>query len=197
MAETDTIPVDPDYAVARPMRSNVLRTRAAGGKEYRRIQAVPQKGFVLTWVRRSLADMQSLRDFFLKFGQDDFFDFDDKVEVRRYSCFAESDFESEEVGNEQHNCRIQILEAIGQNMNIYPSLPLGANISSKFQDVGTGKLITYAGYGFIITAAGATDMLLDGVSVGVVATKYNVAPNLHRFEVRPNTVNPTNFQAVI
>ncbi len=198
MAAGDILSVDPDYAVVRGVRTNVLESRSDGGKVYRRIKAAPQRLFVLTWVRRPLADMQSLEQWHRKF-QDDFFTFDDKVAGRKYSVFPAGEPSFEEVGNEQHNCRWELIEAIGKPLNTNPSAPLGQNIASSAQSVGTGKLITYAGYGFTATYSGVTDILVDGVSIGAPASplnKFDLALGLHRVEFRPAGASITNFQAV-
>ena len=199
MAATDILPVDPDYAVVRGVRTNVIQSRSEGGKVYRRIKAAPQRIFVLTWVRRALADMQSLENFHRN-RQDDFFTFDDKVAGRQFSVFPAGEPSFEEVGNEQHNCRWELFEAVGKPMNTYPSAPLGDNISSSARLLSAGKLITYAGYGFTATYSGVTAILLDGVSLGAPPpplNKYDVPLNLHRVEFQPSTCTITNFQAVI
>lgn len=199
MAATDILPLDPDYAVVRAVRTNVIESRSDGGKVYRRIKAAPQRIFVLTWVRRPLADLRSLENFHRN-RQDDFFTFDDKVVTRQYSVFAAGEPQFEEVGNEQHNCRWELVEAIGKPMSSYPSAPLGDNVSSSAQLLSTGKLITYAGYGFTASYTGVTDVLLDGVSLGAPVSplnKYDVPLNLHRVEFQPNTCTISNFQAVI
>lgn len=200
MAASDILPVDPDYAVVRGVRTNVIESRSEGGKVYRRIKAAPQRIFVLAWVRRSLADMQSLENWHRKF-QDDFFTFDDKVAVRKFSVFPAGEPAFEEVGNEQHNCRWELIEAIGKPLNTNPTSPLGNNIASSAQSVGNSKFITYAGYGFTATYSGTTDIKVDGVSIGNPASPLNrfTEPlNLHRVEfvgATPPTI--TNFQAVI
>ena len=85
-------------------------------------------------------------------------------------------------------------------MNTYPSTPLGDNIAASARLLSTGKLITYAGYGFTATYSGVTAILLDGVSLGAPPSplnKYDVPLNLHRVEFQPNTCTISNFQGVI
>ena len=199
MAATDILPVDPDYAIGRAVRTNVIESRSDGGKLYRRITAAPQRIFVLTWVRRSLADTQSLENFHRN-RQDDFFTFDDKVAGRQFSVFAAGEPTFEEVGNEQYNCRWELIEAVGKPMNTFPSAPLGDDVSSSARLLPTGKLITYAGYGFTATYSGVTAILLDGASLGAPASplnKFDVPLNLHRVEFQPSSCTITNFQGVI
>ncbi len=200
MAATDTLPIDPDYAVARAVQTGVIESLSDGGKLYRRIQRAPRRVFVLTWARRAKADFESLEQFQRK-RQDDFFTFDDKEAVRKFSVFPSGELQSEQVGNEQYNIRWELIEAIGQPMLLYPTAPLGDNIASSAQTLSTGKLITYAGYGFTVTfGAGLTALLIDGVSQGAPASPYSnytQALNLHRVELRPNSISITNFQAVI
>ena len=112
MSVSDIFPVDPDYTVTRAKESNVLRGRVESAREFFRQKAAPRRVFVLVFQRRAKADWDSIEQFRLKM-MTDFFTFHDKTADRKYSVYFDQEPVYEEVGNEEHTIRAQLIEAVG------------------------------------------------------------------------------------
>lgn len=202
MSATHYLPVDPDYGSSLSDARNLIASLSQSKKRFERQAAAPQRRWTLTWVRRSKADMQSLRNFLRNRAETgDFFTFDEKEEARKYSVFAVGDLSIEQVGNEQWNMRLEIEEAVGKPLDVYAAAPLSDSLHTTAQAVGTSKVIVYSGYGFTAAYTTVTGILLDGVSLGNPAspyTKNDVPLGLHRVEFQSATAPViSNFQAVL
>lgn len=195
MAASDIFPVDPDYTVTRTKEANILRGRVESAREFFRQKAAPRRVFVLVFNRRAKADWDTIENFRLSMLTD-FFTFDDKTANRKYSVYFDAEPVYEEVGNEAHNIRVQLIEAVGAAMNTYPAfatepfvnLPLSAAL-----DLGAnGKQWLYGGYGYRVNGS-FTTVYLDEVAAG--SPKEDVPLGLHRVRVVGGT--PTSLDYLI
>src|SRR3990172_7267785 len=119
MSVSDTFPVDPDYAVTRTKESNVLRGRVESAREFFRRKAAARRVFLLLFQRRAKTDWDSIEQFRLRL-MTDFFTFHDKTADRKYSVYFDQEPVYEEVGNEEHTIRVQLIDAVGAAMLQYP-----------------------------------------------------------------------------
>jgi hypothetical protein len=186
MAATDTFPVDPDYAVTRTKESNVLRGRVESAREFFRRKAAPRRVFVLLFQRRAKADWDSIEQFRLRL-MTDFFTFHDKTADRKYSVYFDQEPVYEEVGNEEHTIRVQLIEAVGVAMLLYPSFAAGNPFAtipvSQALDLGVdGKQFVYAGYGYRVNGS-FSQIYLDDLLTGGESPKTDVVLGLHRVRV--------------
>ena len=180
---TDNFPIDCDYPFPIPKMLGVLRGGVKGGKEFRRRSVAPQRVWRLQFRSRPVTDWDSVEQFAAKVG-DDFFTWTEPIHNRVYSVTFGSDPQYNPAANQSIDIAVELVEAVGVALATYPTLPLVAIDPSRFKTVGTTtKVIIWGGYGFQINQAGATDMKLDGVSLGVVANKFDVPLDLHRLEV--------------
>ena len=186
MAATDTFPVDPDYTVTRTKETNVLRGRVESAREFLRQKAAPRRIFVLIFQRRAKADWDSIEQFRLKM-MTDFFTFYDKTADRKYSVYFDQEPVYEEVENEEHTIRVQLIEAVGVAMQQYPSFAAGNPFAtipvSQALDLGAnGKQFVYAGYGYRVNGT-FTQIYLDEQLTGGENPKTDVVLGLHRVRV--------------
>ena len=186
MAAGDTFPIDPDYTVTRTKESNVLRGRVESAREFLRQKAAPRRVFVLLFQRRAKADWDSIEQFRLKM-MTDFFTFYDKTADRKYSVYFDQEPVYEEVGNEEHTIRVQLIEAVGAAMQQYPSFAAGNPFAtipvSQALDLGAnGKQFVYAGYGYRVNGT-FTQIFLDELLTGGENPKTDVVLGLHRVRV--------------
>jgi hypothetical protein len=186
MAISDTFPVDPDYSVTRTKESNVLRGRVESAREYFRQKAAPRRIFDLVFNHRSFAEWSSIEIFRLKM-MTDFFTFTDKTASRSYSVYFNSEPVYEEAGHEQVNIRLQLIEAAGAAMAVYPSFAAGNPFSTisvaQATDLGTnGKQFVYAGYGYRVNGSYSA-IYLDEALTGGESPKTDVVLGLHRIRV--------------
>jgi hypothetical protein len=186
MAATDTFPVDPDYAVTRTKESNVLRGRVESAREFFRRKAAPRRVFVLLFQRRAKADWDSIEQFRLRL-MTDFFTFHDKTADRKYSVYFDQEPAYEEVGNEEHTIRVQLIEAVGVAMLLYPSFAAGNPFAtipvSQALDLGVdGKQFVYAGYGYRVNGS-FSQIYLEDLLTGGESPKTDVVLGLHRVRV--------------
>ncbi|MCH8267235.1 MAG: hypothetical protein O7A06_17380 [Acidobacteria bacterium] len=202
MAATDIFPVDPDYTVTRTKEANVLRGRVESAREFLRQKAAPRRVFVLVFHSRAKADWDAIENFRLRMLTD-FFTFDDKSAGgspnRQYSVYFDTEPVYEEVGNETHNIRVQLIEAAGVAMNTYPSFAAGnpsVNIPvAQATDLGAdGKQFLYPGYGYRVNGT-FTQIYLDEILTGGENPKTDVVLGLHRVRVVGGT--PTSLDYLI
>ena len=188
MSATDTFPIDADYAVTRSKESNVLRAKLDSAREFFRQKAPPRRIFTLVFHRRSSADWHTIEQFRLRM-MTDFFTWVDRSEDRSYSVYFDTEPIYEEVGNEQVNMRLQLIEAAGVGMATYPSFAAGnpfITISvAQATDLGAdGKQFLYAGYGYRINGAGPfAQIYLDETLTGGENPKTDSVLGLHRVRV--------------
>ncbi|HWP85953.1 MAG TPA: hypothetical protein VNN17_12225 [Terriglobia bacterium] len=186
MAASDTFPVDPDYTVTRTKESNVLRGRLESAREFFRQKAAPRRVFLLLFHRRPKADWEAIETFRLAMLTD-YFTFHDKTAGRKYSVYFDGEPLYEETGHEEHTIRAQLIEAVGAAMQEYPSFS-GAYPSvhlpvSQALDLGaSGKVFTYAGYGYRVNGSYA-QIYLDELLTGGESPKTDVVLGLHRVRV--------------
>ena len=186
MSATDLFPVDPDYSVTRTKESNVLRTRVDSAREFFRQKAAPRRIFDLVFNRRSAADWHSIENFRLA-HMTDFFTFADRTANRSFSVFFNTEPVYEEAGNEQFNIRLQLIEAVGVAMSIYPSFAAGnpfATISAAQATGlgGNGIQFAYAGYGYRVNGS-FSQIYLDDFLTGADNPKLDVVLGLHRVRI--------------
>ncbi|MBI2815452.1 MAG: hypothetical protein HYX72_00785 [Acidobacteria bacterium] len=186
MATTDSFPVDPDYTVTRSKESNVLRGRVESAREYFRQKAAPRRIFDLVFSRRSKADWDEIEQFRLQM-MTDFFTFEDKTAARSYSVYFNSEPIYEEVGHEQINMRLELIEAVGVAMAVYPSFatanPFGTVPVAQATDMGAnGKLFVYPGYGYRVNGSFG-QIYLDEALTGGENPKTDVVLALHRVRI--------------
>ncbi len=186
MGASDNFPVDPDYTLTRTKEANVLRGRVESAREFFRQKAPPRRVFVLVFQRRAKADWDAIENFRLKMLAD-FFTFDDKTANRKFSVYFDGEPVYEEIGHEQHNLRVQLIEAVGAAMQTYPTfaaanpsvnLPLGAaqNLDAN------GYQWTYGGYGYRVNGT-FTSIYLDEILTGGDNPKTDVVLGLHRVRI--------------
>ena len=186
MAATDTFPIDPDYTVTRTAEANVLRGRVESAREFFRRKAAPRRVFLLLFQRRAKADWEAIEQFRLRMATD-FFTFEDKTASRQYSVYFDQEPVYEEVGNEEHTIRVQLIEAVGAGMNLYPSFAAGnpfgtVPVSQALNLGGDGKQFVYAGYGYRVNGS-YTAIYLDDLLTGGESPKTDVVLGLHRVRV--------------
>jgi hypothetical protein len=198
MAASETFPVDPDYTVTRTKEANVLRGRVESAREFLRQKAAPRRVFALVFQRRAKADWDAIEQFRLQMLTD-FFTFHDKTASRKYSVRFDGEPVYEETANEEHTIRVQLIEAVGVAMQEYPSfaggypslnVPVGQTV-----DLGaSGKVFTYAGYGYRVNGS-YTQIYLDELLTGGESPKTDVVLGLHR--VRVVGGSPTSLDYLI
>ena len=186
MAATDTFPIDPDYSVTRTKEANVLRGRVESAREFFRRKAAPRRVFLLLFQRRAKADWDAIEQFRLRM-MTDFFTFHDKTADRKYSVYFDQEPVYEEVGNEEHTIRVQLIDAVGAAMLQYPSFAAGNPFAtipvSQALDLGAnGKQFVCAGYGYRVNGT-FTQIYLDDLLTGGENPKTDVVLGLHRVRV--------------
>ena len=186
MAATDAFPVDPDYTVTRSKEGNVLRGRVESAREFFRRKAAPRRVFLLLFQRRAKADWDAIEQFRLRM-MTDFFTFHDKTADRKYSVYFDQEPVYEEVGNEEHTIRVQLIDAVGAAMLQYPSFAAGNPFAtipvSQALDLGAnGKQFVCAGYGYRVNGT-FTQIYLDDLLTGGENPKTDVVLGLHRVRV--------------
>ena len=186
MAATDTFPVDPDYTVTRTKESNVLRGRVESAREFFRRKAAPRRVFLLLFQRRAKADWDAIEQFRLRMITD-FFTFHDKTADRKYSVYFDQEPVYEEVGNEEHTILVQLIEAVGAAMLLYPSFAAGNPFAtipvSQALNLGAdGKQFVYAGYGYRVNGS-FSQIYLDDLLTGGENPKTDVVLGMHRVRV--------------
>jgi len=197
MAETDTFPVDADYTVSRTREATVLSYRAASGETIKRRLAPSRRVFSLVFHRRPVEDWEAIENFFLRFAES-FFDFHDKSSAgdRHYSCEFVGAPGFNEVGNDQVDISVQLIEACGVPLAVYPSTPLIEIPTSQLQTVSDGRVLWYAGYGYKITGSGISDVELDDVSLGVDLEKLDAPLLTHKLKIQPAGATVTKLEVV-
>lgn len=197
MPETDTFPVDADYVVSRTREATVLVHRAASGETIKRRKAPSRRVFDLVFHARPVADWQAIESFRLRFAES-FFDFHDKSSAgnRHYSCEFAAEPTYNEIGNDQVDIIVQLVEACGVPLAVYPETPLIEIPTSQLQTVSDGKVLWYAGYGYKITGSGITDVELDDVSLGADLEKFDVPLLTHKLKIQPAGATVTKIEVV-
>ena len=198
MGVNDTFPVDPDYTVTRTKESNVLRGRVESAREFLRQKAAARRVFVLVFSRRAKTDWEAVENFRLTMLAD-FFTFYDKTAERKYSVYFDAEPVYEEVGHEQHNIRVQLIEAVGVAMLEYPSFaaenPFGTIPAGQALDLGAdGKVFVFGGYGYRVNGS-YSQIYLDEQLTGGESPKEDVVLGLHR--VRVVGGSPTSLDYLI
>jgi hypothetical protein len=104
------------------------------------------------------------------------------------------------VGNETYDIRVELIEAVGVAMSLYPSFTGGnypfVNLPvAQAQDLGAnGKLWIYGGYGYRVNGT-FTSIYLDELLTGGESPKEDVVLGLHRVRVVGGT--PTSLDYLI
>jgi hypothetical protein len=186
MSSTDLFPVDPDYAVTRTIETNVLRTRVDSAREFFRQKAATRRIFDLVFSRRPVEDWRSIENFRLA-HMADYFTFADKTVNRSFSVFFNTEPVYEEAGNEQFNIRLQLIEAVGASMAIFPSFAAGNPFATIFAanatDLGSnGIQFVYAGYGYRVNGS-FSQVFLDDSLTAAENPKLDIALGLHRVRI--------------
>jgi hypothetical protein len=192
---SDSFPLTPDYAM--PMgyaRDGILRGETPG-KQFARVNAAPRRRWSLVFNGRPWSEWEQIEAFYRQVDSD-FFLWIHPQQSRHYGARFSGAPQHRWVGNENVDIACEIEEASGVTLDTWPHTPLVTLPVARFISTTTGLVIAYGGYGFEITQTGAADVELDGVSLGVVASKYDVALGLHRLEVQPNTAVITVFKVV-
>lgn len=198
MSEAQVFPVDPDFTVARTRQVDLAAFRAQGGEAFLRPNAPSVRVFNLQFQSRPVSDWALIENFRLE-HLDDFFTFVDKSKsegARDYTCWFAGEPSYDEVGNEEVNIAAVLVEAVNKPLRTYPTVPLLDLPSSKIVSITGGKTVTYSGYGFSASISGASTMELDGSSIGVVSSKFDVPLGVHTLKVTPGTASISNFQFV-
>jgi hypothetical protein len=197
MAETDTFPVDADYVVGRTREATVIAYRAASGETIKRRKAPSRRVFNLAFHSRPGSDWELIENFRLAMAET-FFDFHDKSSAgdRHYSCEFGGEPTYNEIGNDQFDISVQLVEACGVPLDTYPSTPLIEIPTSQLQTVSDGKVLWYAGYGYKITGSGISDVELDDVSLGVDLEKFDVPLLTHKLKIQPAGATVTKLEVV-
>ena len=196
MAETDVFPVDPDYAVSRTREPNILVSRVESGEEFRRTRAPLRRVFDLVFQQRPYSDWTLIENFRLTHRETHFTFVDKSQSSRDYSCYFLGESSFAEVGNEQVNMRLQLIEAVNQKLRNYPQTPLHTLPSSKVTSASDGKVAVYPGYGYKLTGDFITDVEVDGVSVGGALQKFDLPLALHTVKAKPAAAVIATFQFV-
>ena len=115
---------------------------------------------------------------------------------RDYSCYFLGEPSYAEIGNEQVNIRLQLIEAVNQGLRNYPQTPLHSLPSSALTSASDGKIAVYPGYGYKMTGSFITDVEVDGVSVGGTLEKYNLPLALHTVKAKPAAAVISTFEFV-
>ena len=196
MAESDVFPVDPDYAVSRTREPNILAFRAESAEEFRRTRAPLRRVFDLGFQERPYSDWTAIENFRLAHRETHFTFVDKSQSSRDYSCYFLGEPQYDEVGNEQVNIRLQLVEAVNQALRTYPQTPLITLPSSEVKSVSDGKVVVYPGYGYKMTGSFITDVEVDGVSVGGSLQKFDLKLGLHTLKAKPAAAIISTFQFV-
>ena len=199
MAETDVFPVAPDYAVTRSREGNIVRHRAESGEEFLRSRAPLRRVFDLTFRSRPYADWNSIEDFRLTHRETHFTFVDVSKGNRDYSVVFAGEPQYSEIGNEQVDIRLQLIEAVNKPLRNYPQTPLLSMAASEIKAVSDGKVVVYPGYGFQLTGVFITSVELDGVVVcggGPTVSHFTAALALHTVKVKPQAGQITTFKFV-
>lgn len=197
MAETDVLPIDPDYPVARSRLEGRAFFRAESGERIARAVAPYASVFDLDFGEKKYSEWLTLRNFFLA-HHDGFFTFVDKSDSDRDYTVLHDGWDTEtELRNESVNIRVRLVEQPGKPLRNYPSTPLHTLPISRFVTAsGVGKVATYPGYGYKITGSGISEVVLDGVSKGVTLEKFTEPLLLHTLLVKPDTATLTTVEFV-
>ena len=196
MAETDIFPVDPDYAVSRGREGNVLVSRVESGEEFRRTRAPLRRVFDLGFQSRPVSEWTLVENFRLTHRETHFTFVDKSQGDRDFSCFFLGEPSYDEIGNEQVNIRVQLVEAVNQKLRNYPQTPLLTLPTVKITSAADGKVAVYPGYGYKLTGSFITDVEIDGVSHGATLQKFDLPLGLHTLKAKPAAAVISTFQFV-
>jgi len=189
MAGTDVFPLSPDFTLAELFDEGVLRSRSMGRKEHMRTVAPPQRLFHLVFNGRSVADRETLLQWYREF-EATWFRFDCAAYLYEGSAYLTRSFPAtfdgpprfDFIGNDQYNMSADLREAVGcllPNANCpdpsagHPTATITGVVS------GSDKIFVYGGYGFVYTGAGT--LTLDGAAAS--SPCLYVALGLHRVYV--------------
>lgn len=197
MAETDVLPIDPDYPVQRSRLEGRAFFQAESGERIVRAVAPYASVFDLDFGERTYAEWLTLRNFLLA-HHSDYFTFLDKSDSNRdYTVLHDGWSTDSEIRNESVNVKVRLVEQPGKPLRNYPATPLLTLPVAQFVTVaGVGRVATYPGYGYKITGSGISEVVLDGVSKGTTLEKYTEPLLLHTLLVKPASATLTTVQFV-
>lgn len=202
MPASATFPVDADYSSGMGREGNLLRGRVESAREFRRQKAAPRRIVSLVFLRRPRADWILIENFYLQYLTD-FFTWHDKSSAlgafagRKYSMYFHAEPQVVEVGFEQYDIRVELIEAVGVAMNTYPDFAgnfpsVNILVASAVDLGGNGKLFTYAGFGYRVNGS-FTQIYLDELLTGGENPKTDVVLGLHRVRVVGGTPTSLDF----
>lgn len=130
MAETNILPLAPDYVLVTRWTDGVLRQQAESGRRFQRLKRPPQRAFDLEFRARSTAERSTLLRWWRRFEKS-FFIFEHIVHSLRadgsgnylprfFAVTFAAPPDTELVANEAYDIRLRLLEAVGQPLNSYP-----------------------------------------------------------------------------
>lgn len=195
MANTDELPVDPDYAIIEEIDEGVTRCETIGRKIYARVTAPSRRQFRLVFRGRPTPERISLQQFYHEI-QDDFFTFTFRDYAVAESIYADRIFPVRFtgppsvafIGNDQYDIECELMEAPGCALKTedYPDPDDGHYTATITQSwiVGADLILVYGGYGLSVVGADGYEVTLDGVSLGnAPVTKLDVPLALHRVAI--------------
>jgi hypothetical protein len=190
MGASDQFPVDCDYGYEVGREGNVLRGRVESAREYFRQRAAPRRVFALVFSGRPRSDWTSIENFWHKMAVD-FFTIHAKesggIGGRKYSVVFNGPPAAQVSGFEEFDIRCEVIEAVGAAMYVYPDFSgyypyINIPVASALDLGGSGKLFTYAGYGYRVNGT-FTTIYLDEVATAGEVPNLPVPLGLHRVRV--------------
>jgi len=146
MAENDIFPLEPDYSVVTRWTDGVARAVADSGRSFERLKRAPQRLFELDFRARPTSELTQLLAWWRRFERD-FFIFEHKVHSlnaeqtahlgRFFAVVFAGPPEYELVGNEAHDVRLRLVEAVGRPLNSYPDPVAGHESVFLEEDKGS------------------------------------------------------------
>lgn len=149
MAENDIFPLEPDYSVVTRWTDGVVRAVADSGRSFERLKRAPQRLFELDFRARPTAELTQLLGWWRRFERD-FFIFEHKVhslnseqtahQSRSFAVTFAGPPDYDLVGNEAHDVRLRLVEAVGRPLNSYPDPDFGHE--SVFLEEDKGSVVS-------------------------------------------------------
>ncbi|MDA1312478.1 MAG: hypothetical protein O2968_03995 [Acidobacteria bacterium] len=146
MAETDVLPIDPDYPVGRSRLEGRATFVSESGERIVRAVAPYARVFDLSFGALSYADWVTLNEFMLA-HHSDYFTFVDKSDANRdYTVLHEGWPAESEIGYESVNNQVRLVEQPGKPLRNYPTAPLlTLPVAQFFTVAGVGKVAEEVG----------------------------------------------------
>jgi phage-related protein len=195
MSASDTLPSGPDYGTELAIAENAVRDRLDGGFEYvRSAGAPPQRQWQLVWEALSWADYLTLEAFWRRMLANDWFIWTDPSRSsRKFAVQFAGPLSARLPGYNKQPAAVLVREAVGRALaeaGDYSTV-LIAGLLAEARTLGNSVVIIYGGYGYKLTCADSSDVLLDGVSTTNDKEKYDVPLGLHKLEIQKEGSPPT------